>query len=109
MFGGNILTSNLGSSIRPAFGGLGWTQGVENGKPTIRNLGPTFLFDFYVHQSPIFFHRLATIHNTAYIHRTIGIGRLCSCIDGLKVVDALTVRNVVSRYLILKMFMPNEL
>ena len=53
--------------IRPRFGELGWTYGVENG--TNRNLVATFLFDFYTHFVPIL-RRLATIHNAADILQT---------------------------------------
>ena len=56
--------SNYGLPIRspPPVGGVGWTYGIENF--SIRNVDPTFLFDFYTPYKPIL-HRLTTTHNAA--------------------------------------------
>ena len=51
--------------------GVRGTLGFEIGSN--RNIGPTFLFDFYAHHMPIL-HRLARVHNATDI--LIGVGRL---------------------------------
>ena len=90
-----IPMSCFDPQIRPPFGGLGWTQEVDNG--TNRHLVPTFLFDLYTHYRPVL-HRVATLHNAAdrQTDRSLAIGRLCYSIDGLKT----TVNALVSSALI---------
>ena len=66
-FGRNSNVKFLSPIQPPLFGRLEWTHGVENG--TNRNLGPTFLFDVYIHYWLVL-HRLATIHNAADREKT---------------------------------------
>ena len=84
---GTPMPNMAPNSISP-FGGLGWTQGVEN--CSNQNVVSTFLCDFYTHYRPNL-HRLGTIHNAVtdtqknrYIDRAIGIGRICYSIGGPK-------------------------